>query len=67
MTTFKLRTKKEIDDVPLPMTRVTIPKPQINIIKSSLAAFLSDSNDKAALGKGEEKVVVMLVSYYLGE
>jgi len=54
MTAFKPRTKKGVDDVPLPMIKVTIPKPQINIIKSSVAAFMSNSNDEAASDEGEE-------------
>jgi len=54
MTSFKPCMKKGIDDVPLSMTKVMIPKPQIKIIKSSMAAFMSDSNDKAASSESEE-------------
>jgi len=54
MTTIKPRTKKGVDEISLLMTKIAISKPQINIIKSSVAAFMSDSNDEAATSEGEE-------------
>jgi len=54
MTAFNPRTKKGVDDVPLLMTKVTIPKLQINIIKLSMADFMFDSNDEATSGEGKE-------------
>jgi len=43
MTTFKPRKKKAVEDIP----QVSIPKVQINIIKSLVAAFMSNSNSDA--------------------
>jgi len=54
MTSFKPRMKRGVDDVTLPVPKATIPKPQINIIKSSVAAFMSECNDVAASDEGEE-------------
>lgn len=48
MTAWKPRGKKGNDDAHQVLTRVTIPKTQINIIKSSVAAFVTDSNNDAS-------------------
>jgi len=54
MTAFKPRTKKGANDILQFITRVTISKPQMNIIKSSVAAFMSNSSNNASLAEGEE-------------
>ena len=54
MTAFKPRGKRGAEDQPQIITKVTIPKPQINIIKSSVEAFMANSNNAAASAEGEE-------------
>jgi len=45
---------KALEDVPEVIMRVTIPKVQINLMKSSLVAFISGSNSNASLAEREE-------------
>jgi len=64
MTAFKPRTKKRANDIPQVIMRVTIPKPQMNIIKSLVAAFMPNSSNDASAIEGEEQFIVLLVNYY---
>jgi len=54
MMAFKPCTKKGADDIPQVIARVTIPKPQMNIIKSSMAAFMPNSINDVSATKGEK-------------
>jgi len=47
-TTLKPRTKKTAQDGPEVITRVVIPKAQINIVKSSIEAFMFGSNNDSS-------------------
>jgi len=52
MTAFKLCTKKGADDISQVIMRVTIPKLQMNIIKSSVVAFMPNSSNDVFATEG---------------